>query len=260
MTVSAVILDIQGSVATVRLNRPEAMNSLNPQVLDDLESAMAQIESDGRAKAVVVEGDERAFSTGADLKTVSALMDTWPEYVRFVHRIADVFAKIERCPLPTIAKVRGYALAGGLELLLCCDMAVAADDARIGDQHANFGLIAGGGGIPRLIRRIGAQKALEILFTGRWLSGKEAERYGIVLSAVPSSHLDQEVEKLTNALVNKSRASFMYMKQVAKTSVDVPLETSLAAEIAALLEYFATSPDPRRGIQAFLAKETPVFE
>lgn len=258
--VSAVILEIQASVATVRLNRPEAMNSLNHLALDGLESAMAKIESDRSVKAVVVEGDERAFSTGADLKTVSALMDTWPEYVRYVHRIAEVFARIERCPVPTIAKVRGYALAGGLELLLCCDMAVSAEDARIGDQHANFGLIAGGGGIPRLIRRIGAQKALEILYTGRWLSGKEAERYGIVLSAVPSTQLDHEVEKLTSSLVKKSRTSFTYMKRVAKAAVDVPLETALAAEIAALLEYFGTSPDPRRGIQAFLAKETPEFE
>jgi enoyl-CoA hydratase/carnithine racemase len=258
--VKAVLLDIKDSVATVRLNRPEAMNSLNPELLDDLESAMAQIESDRRVKAVVVEGDERAFSTGADLKTVAALLDIWPEYVRYVHRIAEVFAQVERCPIPTIAKVRGYALAGGLELLLCCDMAVAADDARIGDQHANFGLIAGGGGIPRLIRRIGAQKALEILFTGRWLSGKEAARDGIVLTSVPTAQLDQEVETLTSALVKKSRTSFTYMKRVSKASIDVPLETALAAEIAALLEYFGTSPDPRRGIQAFLAKETPEFD
>jgi enoyl-CoA hydratase/carnithine racemase len=255
-----VLLDIQASVATVRLNRPEAMNSLNPQLLDDLESAMSQIQSDQRVKAVVVEGDDRAFCTGADLKTVSALLDSWPEYVRYVHRIAEVFDQVDRCPIPTIAKVRGYALAGGLELLLCCDMAVAAADARIGDQHANFGLIAGGGGIPRLVRRIGAQKALSILYTGRWLSGTEAESCGIVLSAVPSAQLDQEVEKLTGALVKKSRTSFTYMKRVAKASVDAPLETALAAEIAALLEYFGTSPDPRRGIQAFLAKETPEFD
>jgi enoyl-CoA hydratase len=257
---TSVLLDIQASVATVRLNRPEAMNSLNPQLLDDLERAMVQIESDRRVKVVVVEGDERAFSTGADLKTVAALLDTWPEYVRYVHRIAAVFAQVELCSIPTIAKVRGYALAGGLELLLCCDMAVAADDARIGDQHANFGLIAGGGGIPRLIRRIGAQKALEILFTGRWLSGKEAAQDGIVLTAVPSAQLDQEVEKLTSVLAKKSRTSFTYMKRVARASVDAPLETALAAEIAALLEYFGTSPDPRRGIQAFLAKETPEFD
>ena len=122
-----------------------------------------------------------------------------------MHRIAQVFDLLERCPVPTIAKIKGYALAGGLELLLCCDLAIAADDARIGDQHANFGLIAGGGGIPRLIRRIGMQHALELLYTGRWLSGKEAAEYGIVLRSVPSSDLDREVTELTNSLAIKSR-------------------------------------------------------
>src|ERR1700722_7675284 len=146
---SNVIYSVSDGIAEIRLNRPGALNSLNAPLLDELEDALSSVRSD-QAKVLIISGAGRAFCTGADLKSVIALFDEWPRYVDYLYRIADVFGQIENLPVPTIARVHGYALAGGLELILCCDMAIAAEDAMIGDQHANVGLIAGGGGIPRL--------------------------------------------------------------------------------------------------------------
>jgi enoyl-CoA hydratase/carnithine racemase len=257
---SSVILEKSLGVAMIRLNRPEALNSIDPGLLDELESAIEDVSEDTSIKALVLSGEGSAFCTGADLKSVISLFDVWPEYVKYVHRLSTVFSKLEHCPVPTIARVHGYALAGGLELILCCDLAVASNDSLIGDQHANFGLIAGAGGVPRLIRRIGRQAAFEILFTGRWLTGKESEERGIVLRSVPVAELDQCVSDITDQLTAKSRIGLGYIKRAGIAGIDVPLETALNEERAALLEYFSSSDHPRRGINAFISKSTPDFD
>lgn len=256
---SEILLSIDKGVADIRLNRPDALNSLGLNLLDEFEAALRTVETDTSVRAVVVSGSGRAFCTGADLKTVIELLDDWPRYVEYLYRLTDVCRLLEQSPVPTIARVHGYALAGGLELLLCCDMAIAADSAQIGDQHANFGLIAGAGGIPRLVRRIGRQKASEVLYTGRWLSGAEAVEYGIVLRSVPEDDLDAAVSELTQKLIPKSRTGLGYIKRVIEAGIDVPLVTALNEERSGLLEYFSTSPHPREGISAFIEKRAPNF-
>jgi enoyl-CoA hydratase len=251
--------DRAGGVAHLRLNRPEALNSITLEMLDELETALDEVARDRGIRVAVLSGAGRAFCTGADLKTVQALFDRWDDYVAYLYRLTKVFRKLEHLPVPTIARVHGFALAGGLEMLLCCDIAVAADSAKIGDQHANFGLIAGAGGIPRLVRRIGRTAALEILFTGRWLSGLDAASAGIVLRAVPEAELDGAISAIIDQLVGKSRSSLSYMKRVALAGEDVPLDTALNEERAALIEFFSTSPDPREGVTAFVEKRPPVF-
>jgi enoyl-CoA hydratase/carnithine racemase len=257
--VSLVLFDKQEHVARIRLNRPEARNALTPELLDELEAAVRTASTDRSVRVVVVAGDHLAFSAGADLKTVTALFESWPDYIAFLHRLHDVFRALEETAVPTIAKVRGYALAGGLELLLCCDLAIASDDARIGDQHANYGLMAGAGGIPRLVRRIGLQRALELMYTGRWLTGREAAQLGIVLRSVPDDQLDTEVDQLALQIAGKSRTGLRYMKGAARAGLDLALEGALRIEQAALIEYFTSSDDPKRGLQAFLRKEAPKF-
>jgi len=256
---ACVTLERAEGVARVHLNRPEALNSITMDMLDELEVVVDEVANDRSVRAVVLSGEGRAFCTGADLKTVRELFERWGDYVEYLYRLTAVFKKVERLPVPTIARVHGYALAGGLELLLCCDIAVAAEEAKIGDQHANVGLIAGAGGIPRLARRVGRSLALEILYTGRWLSGREAADAGIVLRAVPEPDLDDAVSAITDQLVGKSRSSLSYMKRVVLAGEDVPLETALNEERAALLEFFSTSPDPREGIAAFVQKRQPIF-
>lgn len=256
---SNIVLAIDGAVAEIRLNRPEALNSINFPMLEEFTAALDRVEQDKSVKAVIITGTGRAFSTGADLKSVIGLFDEWPRYVAFLYELTDVFRKLENLPLPTIARVQGYALAGGLELILCCDMAIASEKALIGDQHANVGLIAGAGGIPRLTRRIGKQRALHLLYSGARVSGIEAQQLGIVLKAVPETELDAAIAELTAGLVNKSRTSLAYMKRVVAAGADVPLVTALNEERSALLEYFSTSPHPREGISAFLEKREPNF-
>jgi enoyl-CoA hydratase/carnithine racemase len=255
----SVLYEKKSAVATIQLNRPDARNSITPQMVEELHDAVVDASADPHLKAILIKGDNIAFSSGADLKSVRALLDDWPNYVRFVHRLKEVFLAIEEAPIPTVAMVRGYALAGGLELLLCCDLVLAAAEAKIGDQHANYGLIAGAGGIPRLIRRIGMQPALEMLYTGKWVSGTEAAHLGIVLRSVPGSELEDAIAELMLNLTNKSRDSLRYMKRAAQAGVGVPIRTALDEETHALFEYFTSSPDPRTGIKAFVEKRAPGF-
>jgi enoyl-CoA hydratase/carnithine racemase len=244
----------------VTLNRPEVLNCLSPALVDELIDVFKRLAEDESVKVLVLAGAGRAFCTGADLNAVIAMFDEWPAYVAFLYRLTKAAVLLENLPFPTLARVQGYALAGGLELLLCCDMAIAADDARIGDQHSNVGLIAGAGGIPRLTRRIGRQAAFELLYTGGWLTGEEATERGLVLRSVPEPELDAEVSKLAAELATKSRTAASYLKRVVNRSVDLPLGTALDEERAALLEYFSTSPHPREGISAFLERRPPVFD
>ena len=152
----------------------------------------------------MVRGEGRAFCSGADLIAMDAAFADHSRLSRYLEEINACLFRLEELPVPVIAAVHGFVLAGGLELMLACDMAIAAEDARIGDQHVNFGLMPGGGSTQRLPRRIGMQRAMELLTTGRWLSGAEAAAWGLVLRAVPVEKLDQELEELLSPLRTKS--------------------------------------------------------
>ena len=207
----------------------------------------------------MVRGEGRAFCAGADLlffDTVFEDISRLPPYVELLNRC---FFQLEELPIPTIAAVHGFTLAGGLELMLACDMALAAEDARIGDQHANFGLMPGGGSTQRLPRRVGMQRAMDLLTTGRWLSGVEAMDWGLVLRSVPADSLDEELEKLLANLRTKSRTGLGWIKSITRQGRDLPLREGVALENLAFVQFFATSPHPQEGIQAFKEKRQPEF-
>ena len=259
MEYSHVKLETADAVATLRLNRPDALNALSIELLAEFSQAVAAVGTDESVKALVVRGEGRAFCAGADLlffDTVFADIARLPPYVKLLN---DCFFQLEELPIPTIALVHGFALAGGLELMLACDLALAAADARIGDQHANFGLMPGGGSTQRLPRRIGMQRAMELLTTGRWLSGVEAAEWGLALRAVPQESLDAELETLLSQLRGKSRAGLGRIKAVTRQGRDLPLRDGVTLEGMAFTQYFATSPHPQQGIQAFKEKRQPEF-
>lgn len=252
-------LEILDSVATVRLNRPDALNALNLELLEEFSQAVTAVGEDESLKALVVRGEGRAFCAGADLLFFDTVFDEISRLPPYVRLLNDSLFRLEALPIPTIAVVHGFALAGGLELTLACDMVLAAEDARIGDQHANFGLMPGGGSTQRLPRRIGMQRAMELLTTGRWLSGSEAAEWGLALRAVPGERLEAELDSLLGQLRGKSRTGLAWIKSIARQGQDLPLRAGIDREGMAFVQYFATSPHPREGIQAFKEKRQAKF-
>ena len=246
-------------VATIRLNRPDALNALSPEVLAELSFAVAEAGNDESIKVLVIRGEGRAFCAGADLTYFQTTFDDPALLPEYVAQINDTLFQIEKLPIPAIAVVHGFALAGGLELMMACDMALVAEDARIGDQHVNFGLIPGGGSTQRLPRRVGLQRAMELLTTGRWLSGTEAVEWGLALRAVPAEGLDEELEKLLGPLRTKSRAGLSLIKSVTLRGMGLSIEDGVALESHAFVQYMTTSPHPAEGIQAFKEKRQPEF-
>jgi len=256
---SNIILEKQNSVATLRLNRPDALNALSPELLEEFLAATRQVAEDQEMKALVIRGEGRAFCAGADLLYLESLLDDLSQMPDYVRLLNQCFCQLEALPVPTLALVQGFALAGGLELMMACDMAIVAEDARIGDQHANFGLMPGGGSTQRLPRRVGLQRAMDLLTTGRWISGAEAADWGLALRAVPVAELDQELEAILETLRGKSRAGLSLIKSVTQQGQSLSLVDGLALEGKAFVQLFATSDHPREGIAAFKEKRQASF-
>jgi enoyl-CoA hydratase/carnithine racemase len=252
-------LEKEKAAATIRLNRPDALNALSLELLEEFSHAVSSVEQDESLKALVVRGEGRAFCAGADLMFFDSVHEGLARLNPYLQRLNGCLFQLEELPIPAIAVVHGFALAGGLELMLACDLAIAATDAHLGDQHANFGLIPGGGSTQRLPRRIGMQRAMELLTTGRWLSGTEAAEWGLVLRAVPPDVLDEELEKLLALLRGKSRTGLGWIKQVTQRGKDLPLKDGVALEGSAFVQHFATSSHPWEGIKAFKEKRQPEF-
>ena len=259
MEYSNITLSVGDRIATLRLNRPDALNALSPELIGEFSDAVATVGGDSSIKAMVVRGEGRGFCAGADLLYFDQVFEDLSLLPDYVKDLNDVLFALEAMPIPTIAVVHGYALAGGMELMMACDMALVSDDARIGDQHANFGLIPGGGSTQRLPRRVGMPRAMELLTTGRWLSGKEAVDWGLALRSAPPESLEDELESLLDGLRGKSRVGLGLMKNLARRSQDLPLKDGVALEGATFTHVFATSSHPREGIQAFKEKRQPEF-
>ncbi|MDE2937503.1 MAG: enoyl-CoA hydratase/isomerase family protein [Chloroflexota bacterium] len=259
MQYANIILETDDRVATIRLNRPDALNALNLELLAEFSHAVSEVSQDESVKALVIRGEGRAFCAGADLLFFDTVFDEISLLPPYVKLLNECFFQLEDLPVPTIAVVQGFALAGGLELALACDMTLAAEDARLGDQHANFGLMPGGGSTQRLPRRIGMQRAMELLTTGRWLSGSEAVEWGLALRAVPPDSLDAELETLLAQLRDKSRTGLAWIKSITRQGQDLPLRAGIDREGMAFVQFFATSPHPQEGIQAFKEKRQPQF-
>ncbi|MCY4417975.1 MAG: enoyl-CoA hydratase/isomerase family protein [Chloroflexi bacterium] len=259
MQYSNITLARMDKVATIRLNRPDALNALSHDLVGEFAHATQDVAHDPDLKALVIRGEGRGFCAGADLLFFDEALDNLSLLPGYIQDLNNALCGLEELPIPTVAAVHGYALAGGMELMMACDMAIVSDDARIGDQHANFGLIPGGGSTQRLPRRVGMPRAMELLTTGRWLSGPEAVEWGLALRSVPADSIESELESLLAGLRTKSRTGLALMKSLARASQDVPLRDGVALEGATFARLFGTSPHPREGITAFKEKRQPEF-
>ena len=253
---SAVTTEVRGGAVWARLERPEAMNSLNWDVLAGLERAMDEALAAEDVCALVVTGTGRAFCAGADLELLGGADEGGFE--RFLAGVYETFRRLERLPLPTIAAINGIALAGGLELTLCCDLAVAAAGAKIGDAHANYGIVPGGGGSVRLARRVGPALAKQLMFTGDFLPAEELRHSGLLNDIVPAEGLEGAVDALVARFATKSPLGLALMKQLTDDALQAPLEVGLRAELVAAALH-ARSADMAEGLAAFREKRTPKF-
>lgn len=247
------------AAAWIVLDRPEAMNAVTPAMLDALETALATAAADDAIRAVVITGAGGVFCAGADLREVEAALEGDPaRAMAFVREAQRVFGLIASLPKPTVAAVNGLALAGGLEIVLCCDLVVAAETARLGDAHANFGVLPGGGGSVRLPLRVGPARAKEMFFTGAFYPAASFLPLGLVNRVVPGSDLDSEVDKLVASMASKSSLVLATLKRLADGAMTEPMPRALAAELEAFEQHLG-SADLREGLTAFKEKRKPVF-
>lgn len=253
----AVFHEIRGTTLWITLNRPDAMNAINDAVVDGLAAALDDAAADATLRCIVIRAEGRAFCAGADLKSVqektaAGTMDA------FVDRLLTVFNRIEAFPRPVIAAVNGLALAGGLELVLCCDLVIAAESAKIGDAHANYGLIPGGGGSVRLPRKIGPAQAKYLMYTGEFLDAAALERMGLVNRVVPDADLEETVATLAAQLGEKSPLGLKLMKQLTDDGLEQPKDVALRNELMAIAVH-SRSQDWAEGLAAFAEKRKPNF-
>lgn len=256
---SQIIFEIRNSTMWITLNRPQAMNSITPEVLKGIESALDMATSENGVRAVVITGTGRSFCAGADLKYVqSQTSDGAVGANQFLNAVLATMNRLANFPMPVIAAVNGMALAGGLELVLCCDLVIAARSAKLGDAHANYGLLPGGGGSVRLPRKIGPTRAKYLLYTGDFVAADELLAAGLVNAVVDDGELIPAVEALVAKLVCKSPLGLRRMKALIDDGLGQPIESALRLELLAS-EVHANSEDMKEGLAAFNEKRLPVF-
>ena len=249
-----ILVEQRGRVGWITLNRPQALNALNAQVSRDVTAAARAFDADEGVGAIVVTGTEKAFAAGADIKEMEGL--TASDMVELDHFGAwDDFAAVRT---PVIAAVSGYALGGGCELAMMCDIILAAEGATFGQPEINLGVIPGMGGTQRLIRAVGYYKAAELVLSGRLIGAEEAERIGLVSRLVPASDLLAEAEKLARTIASKSLPSVYAAKAALDAAMETPLAEGLAHEKQAFAALFDTE-DQKEGMAAFREKRAPEF-
>jgi enoyl-CoA hydratase/carnithine racemase len=251
-----ITVDLDRGVGRITLNRPEVRNALDGETVTELEAAFDELGE--TARAVVVAGAGDHFCAGADLRHVARLRDDRAGLRAFIAQINRAFDAAGRCPVPVIAAVQGYALAGGFELMQACDLVLVADTAVIGDQHANFGLLPGAGGSQRLPRLVGRQRALGLLLTGERLGAEQAVAWGLALRAVPAAGLAGEAVALAGRLAGLSRPCLVRMKQLVDRGLGLPLGQAIALETEVFMEHMGDA-DVAEGLAAFGERRPPVF-
>ena len=262
MKYETIIVDEQDRHVAITLNRPEALNSISPAMIDDLNAALDGLEDRRQLCALSITGNGRAFCAGADLKAAKERMDgadAGDVNSQFLDGLRRLLLRIEGFPTPVIAAVNGLALAGGLELLLACDLVVAAESAKLGDAHANYGLTPGGGSSVRLPRKIGPTRAKQLIFTGDFLPARQLMEWGLINHVVPDDALGTAVDELVGTLAQRSPIGLRRMKRMIDDGLEQSLPAALRYELSLNAQH-AASHDRMEGLAAFAEKRKPAFE
>jgi enoyl-CoA hydratase len=246
----------RGAVGLVALNRPEALNALNAALMAELGAALDEFEADPAIAAIVLTGNDKAFAAGADVKEMAG--KTYPE-TYLEDFITRGWERVAQCRKPLVAAVAGFALGGGCEIAMMCDIIVAADTARFGQPEIRLGTMPGAGGTQRLTRFVGKAKAMDLCLTGRMMDAAEAERAGLVSRVVPAAELVAEAMKIAEEISGMSRPIAMMVKEAINRAYETTLAEGVRFERRVFHATFATE-DRREGMAAFIEKRPPAFK
>jgi enoyl-CoA hydratase len=254
-TYQTVLIETDGPVGILRLNRPEALNALNTQITTEMSAALDAFEADDTIHAIVITGNDRAFAAGADVKEIcdKTLVQVWDEGF-----ITATWERAASCSKPTIAAVSGYAMGGGCELALMCDIIVASDTARFALPETKIGVIPGAGGTQRLTRAMGKAVAMDMILSGRTMGAEEALARGLVSRVVPTADYLQEAVSLAKQIAQSSRPILRMAKEAVNHAYETHLAEGVHLERRLLYATFATE-DRREGMTAFVEKRPPQF-
>ena len=256
MSYNTVLFAVEDGVATLTFNRSERLNALNAEMFSEIAGVFDRVRRNPEIRALILTGRGRAFIAGADIKELS---ESDALRARQISRIGqEVMAQVEELPVPVLAAVNGFALGGGCEMAMACDIIYASEEATFGQPEINLGVIPGFGGTQRLARLVGLGMAKDLCFTGRTISAVEARNIGLVARVFPAADLMQECRKAARGMALKGRFAMQVMKQVMDRGFGVDLRGGLALEAGAFGLCFA-HPDAREGTTAFLEKRKPKF-
>lgn len=256
MSYECILTETDDNVGILTLNRPDALNAFNNQLMDEVTDALKTFEADDDIGCIIITGSEKAFAAGADIKEMAekSYMDVLNEQL-----ITKNWEETTRCRKPVIAAVSGYALGGGCELAMMCDFILAADSAKFGQPEVAIGAMPGAGGSIRMARFIGKSKAMEMCLTGRMMDAEEAERCGLVSRIVPKAELRDEAIKTAKLIANFSRPIIALTKESVNRAFELPLTEGVRFERRVFHSVFATE-DQKEGMAAFVEKRKPSFK
>ena len=255
MNYENILVETRGKVGLITLNRPKAMNALNDKLIDEISAALDDFEADPNIGCMVVTGSDKAFAAGADIGAMAGwnFMDVYK--TDYISRNWD---RIGRCRKPLIAAVAGFALGGGCELAMMCDMIYAADTAKFGQPEIKLGILPGAGGTQRLPRAVGKSKAMDMCLTARFIDAQEAERAGLVARVIPADKLLEETLAAATTIAGFSLPVVMMIKESVNRAFESGLHEGLLFERRTFHSAFALA-DQKEGMAAFVEKRKPVF-
>lgn len=249
MSYNFIIASIEGQVGLIQLNRPKALNALNKGLMDELISQLEQFDTNDEIGAIVIFGNERAFAAGADIKDMASATPVDMLHNPFI----GYWDRLRQISKPIIAAVSGFALGGGCELMMACDMVIASETAKLGQPEINLGIIPGAGGTQRLTRALGKVLAMEVVLNGRFLSAEEALHHGLVNRVVPTEVYLEEAKKLAAEVAARAPVAVRLAKEAINANFEMSLRDGIAYERRLFYMLFSTE-DQKEGMDAFINK------